>query len=667
MSVPSERAETGQSPARDAVAEVWQQHRSGVHSELEALEDAVATLLAAPADTSAHGAASRYARRLAGSIGTFGFFAAARVAADVDRLLRSVPEISDIELLRLSELVVRLRDEINTGETRLASKAPARAGAILLATLDDDLRAEVVREARGRGAHLTIASSAEEVTRALAGDVAVCIYEFEDLPAVADALRSTEPRVPSIVVAEEATFIDRVAAARNGARAFLTRPVTARRLLDEAERVGQTIPTQALRAIVVSGDPSTGKVVEDLLSGFGIVPELIDSHEVEAALGRVGPDLLILDFDVKDGATIEICKGVRNDPAWSTLPIVFMTGRRDAETLGDIFAAGADDFIMKPVVGPELLARVTARLDRLRLWRELTERDPLTGLTNRRRAGDELERLFAASRTTSDVVAVAVIDVDHLRVANDAGGFQFGDRILVRLAELLKRDFPFDVVSRWAGEEFVVGMYGTTATDAVLRVADLLDEFRHEELRHQDHLYLLTFSAGVAEFPLDGDGVDNLMRSARAAMREAKRGGGARVLPATQGSKATDRLDVLVAEGDEELARLITSALTERGYTAEHVTDGDAAIARSTNGDERTRPRLLLLDVDLPGIDGITVLRTLRSEGVLDDMDVMMVAGRPGELELMRAMELGAVDHITTPFTVPTFMERVRRSLRTTR
>jgi DNA-binding response OmpR family regulator len=65
----------------------------------------------------------------------------------------------------------------------------------------------------------------------------------------------------------------------------------------------------------------------------------------------------------------ELCRTVRNDPRWSRLAVIFATARTDPATIEEVFSAGADDYIPKPILGPELVTRVANRLERIRLYR----------------------------------------------------------------------------------------------------------------------------------------------------------------------------------------------------------------------------------------------------------------------------------------------------------
>jgi DNA-binding response OmpR family regulator len=91
-------------------------------------------------------------------------------------------------------------------------------------------------------------------------------------------------------------------------------------------------------------------------------------------LEQTVPDLVILDVEMPELSGIDLCQVVRNDPRWSELPVLFLSAHTDAKTVHQVFTVGADDYVNKPIVGPELVARVLNRLDRaqiLRNWRKL--------------------------------------------------------------------------------------------------------------------------------------------------------------------------------------------------------------------------------------------------------------------------------------------------------
>lgn len=120
-----------------------------------------------------------------------------------------------------------------------------------------------------------------------------------------------------------------------------------------------------------------------------------------------------------------------------------------------------------------------------------------------------------------------------------------------------------------------------------------------------------------------------------------------------------DAVDVALVEDDEPLARVVTHALEQQGLRVAHIADGRAAIERLAGG--ALRARVVLLDVGLPGADGFEVLRHLaKSER---RPRVIMLTARSAEPEVVRALELGAFDHVAKPFSLPVLIQRVRRAI----
>ena len=85
----------------------------------------------------------------------------------------------------------------------------------------------------------------------------------------------------------------------------------------------------------------------------------------------------------------------------------------------------------------------------------------------------------------------------------------------------------------------------------------------------------------------------------------------------------------------------------------------DGADAATALGQRNVRAKIVLLDVGLPSLDGFGVLQVLRSQGILDETRVIMLTARSSEDEMLRAIGLGATEHITKPFSVPVLLARL--------
>jgi CheY-like chemotaxis protein len=126
------------------------------------------------------------------------------------------------------------------------------------------------------------------------------------------------------------------------------------------------------RVMILDDDPVMLTMLEELLQPWGLeVTSLQDSRQFWDVLVSTQPDLLMLDLQMPTYSGIDLCRVVRQDPQWGNLPILVVTAHTDRASVQQVFAAGADDFISKPIVGPELVTRVISRINRDRLQQEL--------------------------------------------------------------------------------------------------------------------------------------------------------------------------------------------------------------------------------------------------------------------------------------------------------
>jgi two-component system, OmpR family, response regulator MtrA len=114
---------------------------------------------------------------------------------------------------------------------------------------------------------------------------------------------------------------------------------------------------------------------------------------------------------------------------------------------------------------------------------------------------------------------------------------------------------------------------------------------------------------------------------------------------------------VLVADDDPRQAEVVRRYLAAEGHEVSVVHDGRAALAEA----RRRQPDLLVLDVMMPGLDGLHVCRTLRAES---DVLVLMLTARAAEDDLLLGLELGADDYLTKPYSPRELMARIRTLLR---
>jgi diguanylate cyclase (GGDEF)-like protein/PAS domain S-box-containing protein len=165
--------------------------------------------------------------------------------------------------------------------------------------------------------------------------------------------------------------------------------------------------------------------------------------------------------------------------------------------------------------------------------RRLADHDTLTGLLNRRRFHEELERELRLSVGRSGRGAVLLIDLDNFKAVNDTLGHAAGDAVIARVgAALAQRLRTGDVTARLGGDEFAVILRRVTAAEAEQVATELLDHVQ-AAIDSEDDGAGVTLSIGVAPFEGEGHDADALVKAADDAMYRAKAGGGGAITRAS--------------------------------------------------------------------------------------------------------------------------------------
>jgi diguanylate cyclase (GGDEF)-like protein len=183
--------------------------------------------------------------------------------------------------------------------------------------------------------------------------------------------------------------------------------------------------------------------------------------------------------------------------------------------------------------------------------RDLSIRDALTGLYNRRYLEESLSREIARASRQQQPLAVVMMDVDHFKRLNDAQGHEAGDAVLAEVGKLLaRRTRAEDIACRFGGEEFCLILPGIDGPTALRRADDLRRAVARLDVRYgQVPLGPVTMSAGVAVY--SGQGGESVIAAADAALYRAKRSGRDRVMAADEPLPAED------GEGDPPSARRV--------------------------------------------------------------------------------------------------------------
>ncbi|SHO51294.1 GGDEF domain-containing response regulator [Anaerocolumna xylanovorans] len=269
-------------------------------------------------------------------------------------------------------------------------------------------------------------------------------------------------------------------------------------------------------------EKDTVLVVDDSEIICTIIKDILESSSLHIAIAHSGeesipiaktlrPTLILLDIMMTGIDGYETCKILKGFPETKDIPIIFITGNNDSESVLRGFEVGAADYVSKPFIPEELKARVKVHMQNVKnqrelqlLMKELKEMaitDYLTKLYNRRYFMEKLHEYVESDYTE---FALILFDVDNFKNINDVYGHNAGDIALVNISNIFRLILrEEDTISRWGGEEFLVFLPNADI-DTAMKIADKLrKEVERYTFTFESTDFHCTITGGVVKYDPD--------------------------------------------------------------------------------------------------------------------------------------------------------------------
>jgi DNA-binding response OmpR family regulator len=360
---------------------MWLQYQGLMSERMKVLHAAVASVEQRQLSPQLQESAANAAHKLAGVLGMFNRETGTQLARDIENLLRENEVLFPVQQELFLNWVKDLKDLLALDpESKIE---PPDFSRLLLIAPQSKISEELQYLAKGVGMSWQRCDNLDRATEWLQENLPHLVVI--DLDAINDRssslnliaeLTARTPSIPTLVLSALDCLQERIEVARWGASGFLVKPLTARKIWDNVTNLIRINATSTTNILVVDDNPMFSAGLRLLVEPWGIRLTTLE-HPVHfwEILRATRPDLLILDVNMPEINGIEICRAIRNDSSWQALPILFLTVSKDADTIQKVFAAGADDYLTKPIVGEELLTRINNRLKRNRLLQTLGQKN----------------------------------------------------------------------------------------------------------------------------------------------------------------------------------------------------------------------------------------------------------------------------------------------------
>lgn len=622
---------------QDVLAQLRERYLAGSANAVAAFAQIAEQLERAPDALEVIDALGRELHRLRGTAGSYGFHETSRLAAALEPAVQKWTNDPALDRSRraaiVRKFVLSLQASLTLSGASAATPDEAAKSRILLVDVPEAAAARLVSEAIHRGYRV------EQVT----AEAVTALTE-----SAPDAIVVAGPRAEVRVSAEVPVVLMRDADTP-------TRQITANMTIVDAGVDAHDLmmiieartPHAALAGVtllVIEDDPETSVLLRAMGERQGMFVETrADATDIVETLAAVRPAVMLLDINLPGRNGLEVTRALRQDPVYRELPIVAVSASTDVATRSAAFAAGADDFQSKPVAPEELMRRVERLLERARQRQLALGIHPVTGFLLPPRTLQVFDGELSAIAAEANAATLALVRPTHTVDGVLATASWHRELRMLAAAfgtEPVRVGFRDDVAA--------LLLFPVDAAVAAVRLASFAEASRSDPV---------PWCVGLAGLrPGAEPSAAQLARLAEEAWHLAREHGESlRIWDPVDTGIAPD---VIVVEDDEALADLVTFALSARGLTWARFADGPAALAGLTAMRVRGRSPIVLLDVDLPGLDGFSLFERLRVErpGVFR---VVFVSVHSSEADQLRAIRSGALDYMSKPVSLRVLMAKI--------
>ncbi|MBI4783841.1 MAG: response regulator [Oscillatoriophycideae cyanobacterium NC_groundwater_1537_Pr4_S-0.65um_50_18] len=359
------------------LVEAWERYRGEYRDRLRVIQQAITALAEGNLNASLRQQACREAHTLAGSLGSFELHGLSQACRQIEAVLANIPDSSGLpssETAALFEQITAIEFTLNIQSTfpPFPSRSlTAQQQRILVVGNTASFGPQLCDNAIAQTWQISILSPADAIAAISQARPNVVLLDLSVVEVAAsgfelmEALAKIQPPVPVVVLTEQDNFGERLRIARLGGHTVLQTPVTPQRILSAIAQALQNSAPLEGKVLVVDDDSIILDQLSTILQPWGFQVELVNHpSRFWPVLEQTKPDLVILDLVMPELSGLDLCQVVRNDPRWEDLPVLFLSVNIDADLIYQVFRAGANDYVRKPIIEPELVARIINQLKR---------------------------------------------------------------------------------------------------------------------------------------------------------------------------------------------------------------------------------------------------------------------------------------------------------------
>lgn len=407
--------------------------------------------------------------------------------------------------------------------------------------------------------------------------------------------------------------------------------------------------------IVFSKNNHSFRILQDMLEkeGYNVFLEG-ENKEILETIKNINPEAIVVEDDEKNNR-MTLFNVLEDDGILSNIPI-FVIGPDDDKLKIDVLSQGAVDYINQKFSCEELFFKI---INISRLRKSCVENniyDSLTGIYSEKYGKVLAEKEFERVKFQGGKMNVFMLDMDNMSNINKEKGKDVGNKIIKNCVNIFNKHLTnLDFIYRKSGDEFILVLFNEEPAD-VLQIGQKIQQ----EVSQLSDIYQIriSFSGGISFLTKDSKSFENIYNEACEKLKKAKRSGKGLIYSNTQNLISHQKNSLLFVDDDKIIMSILTTRYRNKGYEIFSAESGEKALEIFKNN----HIDIIITDYYMPNMAGDELIKRIRR--INSRVKIIVLSGQKNEEYIKRALDLGADDYVTKPFSPVELDLRIRKFIK---